>query len=72
MQGVSMKDCKGVELKVGDFVVFIKGYKSDAHLETGWVYRIRKGLFHEETCCVQDAQGIKIKSDVRSDEVMKL
>lgn len=59
-----MKDCKGVELKIGDHVVYIKNKTRNARLDTGKVQKfyMNKGI---EECSV-DGQ-----SHVTSARIMK-
>lgn len=49
-----MLDCKGVELKIGDLVVYIVGKNSGTSLETEKVTNIYKGSFNKEECRVGD------------------
>lgn len=61
-----MKDCKGIDLKIGDNVVYVHGKNSDAHLETGVVTKFYKGAYHDDECSVDGATHIK------SSRIMKL
>lgn len=54
-----MKDCKGVELNVGDNVVYVHGKNADAHLETGKVTKFYTDTYGEEECSVGSAAHIK-------------
>ena len=47
-----MKDCKGVELNIGDEVVYICGKNSMTSLETGKVTKFYKNRFNEDECSV--------------------
>lgn len=47
-----MKDCKGVELHIGDEVVFIRGKNSGASLDTGHITNIYAGRYNKEECSV--------------------
>ncbi len=49
-----MKDCKGVELQIGDKVVYIHGKNSIAELKTGTVTK-----FYGNECSVGSAAHIK-------------
>ena len=60
-----MKDCKGVELYLGDKVVYIKGKNSGAELATGTITKFYIGRFEEE-CSVGS------QSHIISSRIMKL
>lgn len=51
-----MKDCNGVELKLGDRVVYVHGKNTDAHLETGVVTK-----FYGNECSVGSATHVKAR-----------
>lgn len=61
-----MKDCKGVELNIGDTVVYIHGKNTDAHLETGEITKFYTGQYGSQECSVGSATHIK------SRRIMKL
>lgn len=61
-----MKDCRGVELQVGDKVVYIAGKNTTASLAIGKVTKFYTGFNGREECSV-DGQ-----SHVLRNRVMKL
>ena len=60
-----MKDIKGVELKVGDNVVYVQGKNKDASLATGEITKIYPGYYAEECSIGRHAH-------IASNRVMKL
>lgn len=60
-----MVDCKGIELSIGDKVVYIKGKNSGAELATGTITKFYTGRFGEE-CSVGS------QTHIISSRIMKL
>lgn len=61
-----MTDVKGIELNIGDKVVYVHGKNSDARLRTGNITKIYKSHYGDEECSVDGNAHIK------SFRVMKL
>lgn len=47
-----MKDCKGKELYIEDYVVFIRGKNNTCSLDTGHITNIYKNRYGEYECSV--------------------
>ena len=60
-----MKDINGVELNIGDKVVYLRGKNSDASLATGEITKFYKGYYGDE-CSVSN------HSHITSSRIMKL
>lgn len=54
-----MKDSKGIELQIGDEVVYIQGKNSGARLATGKITKFYKGTFNEDECSVGSSTHIQ-------------
>lgn len=61
-----MNDCKGIELNIGDKVVYIHGKNSGARLETGTITKFYIGQFNKPECSVGSA------THICSSRIMKL
>ena len=47
-----MQDCKGKELNIGDYVVFIRGKNNTCLLDTGHITNIYKNRYGEYECSI--------------------
>lgn len=61
-----MKDCKGNELNIGDYVAYIRNKNSNASIETGHITKFYKNQRNEDVCSVGSQPFIT------SNRVMKL
>lgn len=61
-----MKDCKGVELMLGDRVVYVHGKNTDAYLETGIVTK-----FYGNECSVGSATHVKTRRIMKLDDIAR-
>lgn len=61
-----MKDCKGNELNIGDYVVYIRNKNSNASIETGYITKFYKNRCNKDVCSVGSQPFIT------SNRVMKL
>lgn len=59
-----MKDCKGVELMLGDNVVYVHGKNTDARLETGVVTK-----FYGNECSVGSATHVKSRRIMKLNDI---
>ena len=61
-----MKDCKGKELNIGDYVAFVRGKNSNASIDTGCITRFYKSNYGKDECSVGS------NSHILSNRIMKL
>lgn len=53
-----MKDCKGKELNIGDYVVFIRSKNNTCSLDTGYITNIYKNRYGKYECSVESQSHI--------------
>ena len=65
-----MKDVKGNDLSIGDYVVFVQGKNDSARIATGYITKFYKGHFDRDECSV--STGESVQSHIRDIRIMKI